>query len=301
MDDLDLNIQNYTFEDILNLFKISKDYTKEDVINSKNKVLAIHPDNSNLDKYYYKLFSEAYDKIYENFIIKNNNNINIINNDTNSIFLKIINNEVNTDDYVDIIKESEKNIKLTSLLINKPYPNLSCSSCYNNSIFNTQIMSIHTEDRDITKWVFENNFEVELPLVIKNVLSIELYDIKLPLYYYNISNNLQNTTLWFSIPQYFQDPIEIILDSGFYNELELIQSLKTNLNKVTANKLYLIQVYAINTTTYDGFDVSLNKITQKITIINKLDDFSFWCQKKTIYNDCIIDNWKMNIEWGVTI
>lgn len=301
MDNLDLNIQNYTFEDILNLFKISKDYTEEDVINSKKKVLAIHPDNSKLDKCYHKLFSEAYDKIYEKFIIKNNtiNDTNIINHDTNSIFFKTINNEVNTDDYVDIINESEKNRKLTSLLINKPYPNLSCSSCYNNSIFNTQIMSIHTEDRDITKWPLENNFEVELPLVIKNVLSIELYDITLPLCYYNISNNLQNTILWFSIPQYFQDPIELILDSGFYNELELIQELKTNLNKATSNKLYLIQVYAINTTMYDGFDVSLNKITQKITIINKLDSFSFWCQKKPIYNDCITDNWKMNIEWGL--
>ena len=299
MDNLDLNIQNYTFEDILNLFKISKDYTEEDVINSKKIVLAIHPDNSNLDNCYYKLFSEAYEKIYENYIIKKNNGTNIINNDTKSVFLKTINNEVNTDDYVDIIKESEKNTKLTSLLINKPYPNLSCSSCYNNSIFNTQIMSIHTEDRDITKWPFENNFEVELPLVIKNVLSIELYDITLPLCYYNISTNLQNTSLWFSIPQYFQDPIELILDSGFYNELELVESLKINLNKATSNKLYLIQVYAINTTTYDGFDVSLNKITQKITITNKLDNFSFWCQKKTIYNDCITENWKMNIDWGL--
>lgn len=299
MDNLDLNIKNYAFEDILNLFKIPKDYTEEDVINSKKKVLAIHPDNSNLDISYYKLFSEAYDKIYENYIIKKNNDTNIINNDTKSIFLKTINNEVNTDDYVDIIKESEKNTKLTSLLINKPYPNLSCSSCYNNSIFNTQIMSIHTEDRDITKWPFENNFEVELPLVIKNVLSIELYDITLPLCYYNISTNLQNTSLWFSIPQYFQEPIELILDSGFYSELELVESLKVNLNKATANKLYLIQVYAINTTTYDGFDVSLNKITQKITITNNLDEFVFWCQKKTIYNDCITENWKMNIDWGL--
>ena len=37
MDNLYLNIQNYTFEDILNLFKISKDYSEEDVINSKKK------------------------------------------------------------------------------------------------------------------------------------------------------------------------------------------------------------------------------------------------------------------------
>jgi hypothetical protein len=298
MDNLDLNIQNYNFEDILNLFKLTKDYNEEDIISSKKMVLAIHPDNSKLDKCYYKLFSEAYEKIYENYNMKISNN-NIINNDTNSIFLKVLNKEINKEDYVDIIKESEKNSSLKSLLNNKPYPNLSCSSCYNSSIFNTQVMTIHTEDRDITKWPFENNFEVELPLVIKNVLSVELYDITLPSHYYNISENLQNTSLWFSIPQYFQDPIELILDSGFYNEIELIQSLQNNLNKVTANKLYLIQVYAINTTTYDGFDVSLNKITQKITINNKLDQFDLWCQKKSNYNDCIIDNWKMNIEWGL--
>ncbi len=201
MNDIDLNIQNYSFDDILNLFKLNKNYTEYDIKNAKNMILKIHPENSNLDICYYNLFSEAYDKIYDDYYMKNTlsivKNNNVKNNDAKSSLLKVINNEVNNSDYVDIINEAEKNLDFTSLLNNKPYPNISCSSCYNNSAFNTQIVSIHTEDRDILKWPLENNFEIELPLVIKNVLAVELYDITLPKKYYNISNKLQNTSLWF--------------------------------------------------------------------------------------------------------
>ena len=306
MNNIDLNIQNYSFEDILNLFKLKKNYNEEDIKKAKNIVLTIHPDSSNLDICYYNLFSEAYDKIYEDYYMKNTLNIknisknnDIKNNESKSSLLKVINNEVNTSDYVDIINEAEKNLNFTSLLNNKPYPNISCSSCYNNSVFNTQIISIHTEDRDILKWPLENNFELELPLVVKNVLAIELYDITLPKNYYNISNKLQNTSLWFSIPQYFEEPIELILDSGFYTNQTLVESLKYNLNKVTSNKLYELQVYACNSSLYNGFDISFNEITEKISIYNNLNSFIFWFQKKSNYNDCVIDNWKMNIDWGL--
>jgi hypothetical protein len=197
-------------------------------------------------------------------ISKNND---IKNNESQSSLLKVINNEVNTSDYVDIINEAEKNLNFTSLLNNKPYPNISCSSCYNNSVFNSQIISIHTEDRDILKWPLENNFELELPLVVKNVLAIELYDITIPKNYYNISNKLQNTSLWFSIPQYFEEPIELILVSGFYTNQTLVESLKYNLNKVTSNKLYELQVYACNSSLYNGFDISFNEIKDVIKLI----------------------------------
>ncbi len=300
---MDLNIQNYNLDDCLNLFKLKKNYNEEDIKIAKKMILAIHPDNSNLNISYYNFFSKAYDKIYENYTKKNTfitTITSVKSNNANSSLLKVVNNEVNTTDYVDIINEAESNLGFTSLLNNKPYPNISCSSCYNNSILNTQIVSIHTEDRDIIKWPLESNFELELPLVIKNVLAVELYDITLPLNYYNISNKLQNTLLWFSIPQYFQEPIEIQMESGSYNNHTFIELLKYNLNKVTSYKLYLLQVYANSTTVYNGFDISLNEITQKITIYNNLEAFTFWCQKKSNYNDCLVDNWKMDIDWGLS-
>jgi hypothetical protein len=58
--DLDLDITNYDYEDILKLFAISKDFNTEDLKNAKKKVLASHPDKSGLDKSYFLFFSSAY-------------------------------------------------------------------------------------------------------------------------------------------------------------------------------------------------------------------------------------------------
>ena len=286
LDQLDLNIKNYTFDDILNLFRLNEDYTEKDIIQSKNMVLAIHPDNSKLDKCYYTLFSEAYDKIHENYAIKMSNK----DVDANSSFIKALNKQINKEDYVDIINESEKNSSLKSLLNNNPYP-YPTTACYNNSTLSTQIMTIHTEDRDIKKWPTENNFEVELPLVIKNVLSVELCDITFPTKYLNISDNLQNNSLWFTVLN--GEPMELKLDTGFYNETDLCDSLATKLNESATIYLNLQSV------SYTKFKAIFNKITQKITITNTTDQFEFWCHEKSNYYNTSTDNWNMNIDWGL--
>ena len=64
MESLDLNIDNYDYEDILNLFKLKIDFNVEDLKNSKKKVLSMHPDKSNLDKEYFLFFSAAYKILY---------------------------------------------------------------------------------------------------------------------------------------------------------------------------------------------------------------------------------------------
>ena len=58
--DLDLDITNYDYEDILKLFELSKNFDVEDLKNAKKKVLASHPDKSGLDKSYFLFFSSAY-------------------------------------------------------------------------------------------------------------------------------------------------------------------------------------------------------------------------------------------------
>ena len=58
--DLDLDITNYDYEDILKLFKITKHFSAEDLKNAKKQVLASHPDKSGLDKSYFLFFSSAY-------------------------------------------------------------------------------------------------------------------------------------------------------------------------------------------------------------------------------------------------
>ena len=161
MDNIDLNIDNYSFNDILNLFKIDKTFTKEDLKKCKEKVEKLHPSKSSLNMSYYDLFNKAYNSLEENYntiIVDANKNVRPY------IFYNTNNKEVPPNNF-----------------------------CYTPPTFSTRIVTIHTEDRDILKYPFENLFEVELPSVIKNTMSLELFDITLPTFYYNISEYLQNT------------------------------------------------------------------------------------------------------------
>ena len=60
MDSLDLNIDNYDFDDILNLFEINIDFNENDLKKCKSKVLLMHPDKSNLNKDFFIFYSKAY-------------------------------------------------------------------------------------------------------------------------------------------------------------------------------------------------------------------------------------------------
>tara|TARA_Y100000389_G_scaffold200459_1_gene240928 strand:- start:349 stop:1224 length:876 start_codon:yes stop_codon:yes gene_type:complete len=61
MDQMDLNISNYSLEDILKLFDIQYDYNYNTLRTVKKRVLMLHPDKSKLDKEYFLFFSKAYD------------------------------------------------------------------------------------------------------------------------------------------------------------------------------------------------------------------------------------------------
>ena len=62
--DIDLNIENYDLNDLLQLFKIDFDFVAEDLKRVKKTVMQTHPDKSGLDKKYFLFFSAAYKIIY---------------------------------------------------------------------------------------------------------------------------------------------------------------------------------------------------------------------------------------------
>ena len=61
---MDLNIDNYDLDDILNLFKLPKNFLEEDLKAAKKIVLKTHPDKSGLPPDYFRFYSQAYKKIY---------------------------------------------------------------------------------------------------------------------------------------------------------------------------------------------------------------------------------------------
>jgi len=267
MNNIDLNIDNYSFVDILNLFKINKNFTGKDLQKCKEVVEKIHPSNSSLDILYYDLFNNAYnilEKKYDSTIVDENKNVK---------------------PYIFYNKENKETA-----------PN---NSCYTPPSFSTRMVTFHTEDRDILKYPYENMFEVSLPSVIKNTMSLELFDITLPTFYYNISEYLQNTKLWFSIPFYFTDPIELTIPSGYYTYSDLSTELTKQLNDVTTSKLYRLGIYVLPSTQYTFFSVTYNDVERKFTFHNSPYTFSLWFDKKSIYSNCNFDCWKMLNNWGL--
>ena len=73
MENLDLNIDNYSLEDILNLFNISENFGEFELKNAKKMVLMTHPDKSNLDKEVFLFFSKAYKYLYFVFQFRHRN------------------------------------------------------------------------------------------------------------------------------------------------------------------------------------------------------------------------------------
>tara|TARA_B100001063_G_scaffold94087_1_gene87636 strand:+ start:3939 stop:4832 length:894 start_codon:yes stop_codon:yes gene_type:complete len=72
MSGFDLNINNYSLEDLLSLFKLDYDFTLEDLKKAKRIALKTHPDKSGLDKHVFLFFLKAYkmcETIY-NFRVK---------------------------------------------------------------------------------------------------------------------------------------------------------------------------------------------------------------------------------------
>jgi hypothetical protein len=64
INDLDLDIDNYNLDDILNLFKLESDFDENDLKQAKKIVLQVHPDKSRLPAKYFIFYSKAYKVLY---------------------------------------------------------------------------------------------------------------------------------------------------------------------------------------------------------------------------------------------
>ena len=71
---MDLNMNNYSIDDIYNLFGVqNKILTDEVMKESKKIVLKTHPDKSRLDSKYFLFFSKAYKQLYSIYEFQNKN------------------------------------------------------------------------------------------------------------------------------------------------------------------------------------------------------------------------------------
>ena len=79
---VDLDINNYNLEDILNLFRIPINFDEKDLKQAKQVVLKTHPDKSGLDSKYFLFYSKAYKMLYSVWDFRKKGDVNKTSNNT---------------------------------------------------------------------------------------------------------------------------------------------------------------------------------------------------------------------------
>jgi len=97
-----------------------------------------------------------------------------------------------------------------------------------NYVLDRKLLSVHSEDRDITKWPNSNTFEIMLPEQLLNVQSIRLLQSTMPGHFFVFSNDYQNTMLQFTIEG--QSHI-ITIQEGYYTPNQLSIELSNKMNQ----------------------------------------------------------------------
>ena len=157
-------------------------------------------------------------------------------------------------------------------------------------------VSIHSEDRDISKWPNSNNFEIYLPSIYENIQSIRLIQISFPNKLYIFSNNYNNTLLKFSIKD--SDIVynySIYIDEGTYTPDELANEIMNKIIEISSNNIVSLD-----------FLISYNKIKNKFyfesnkefTLI--FDETSKFINSN-ITNSCNLKNniYEQYVNWGL--
>jgi hypothetical protein len=123
-------------------------------------------------------------------------------------------------------------------------------------VLDRKLITIHSEDRDISKWKFSNNFEIVLPEPINNVQSLRLIEVSMPANLYTFSNKYQNTKLRITSGAVTST---ITISEGFYSPEQLANELTNKINQAFTGVL---------------FNVFYNSVTQKIWFGNTTDTFT---------------------------
>ena len=170
-----------------------------------------------------------------------------------------------------------------------------------------KILSIHSYDRDISKWPNSNYFEIDLPESVTNIQSIRLVQISIPSNQFVFSNEYQNTKLSFvheaqtTAPPYgvgagsFEHTITI--SEGSYTPQELAIEIATKMNSIA----YSNPNGDTTALPEKQYVCKYNDITNTFWFGNTADKFVLLFSKQEIYtglcNQPIV--WKNYTRWGL--
>lgn len=187
--------------------------------------------------------------------------------------------------------------------VNNNHPIISNSNDY---FLIRKHISIHSEDRDITKYPDSSEFEIELPQDYLNVNSMRLIDWSFPSNYNVFSEINNNVQFFFKITDPY-DPsgqtfdtsdeqiqaqniynglvylsgylFELVIETGFYNPTQMATELTNKMNMSVT--IQLLNYFKNNSITvdasffYNRFVVVYNEVNQKFWFGNSADNFMF--------------------------
>ena len=130
-------------------------------------------------------------------------------------------------------------------------------------VLDRKLLTIHSEERDISKWKSSSYFEIMMPEPLLNVQSLRLVEISLPSNLYTFSGKYQNTKMTVTMNDGSKNTITI--DDGFYspNQManELTNLLNTAFNDASFNVFYneVSQKLWFGTTDPSGFTLNFDQ------------------------------------------
>ena len=105
MSELDLNLDNYSLDDLFNLFNIRNHILDEEIMkNAKQITLKMHPDKSRLEPKFFVFFRKAYNRLVDIYEFQNKSLNKKQNNSDNSMSednVQILNNLKNKPEFKD--------------------------------------------------------------------------------------------------------------------------------------------------------------------------------------------------------
>lgn len=137
-----------------------------------------------------------------------------------------------------------------------------------------KLLTVHSEDRDISKWPNANHFELQLPQTYTNVETMALVQYNFPINYSTFSNENQNTKLSFTVNISMggygltQPPLVMAIESGFYTIPQFVNELQNRLNLA-------VQALDPSLASYANFKVFYDEVQQRLLFGNTADPFTF--------------------------
>jgi hypothetical protein len=185
-------------------------------------------------------------------------------------------------------------------------------------LLDRKIVTVHSEDRDTTRFPASNHFDIRLPEDLTNVQSIRLVNSVVPSFQYVFSREYQNTKLKFEVVGNISDsgnadektalstPLvsTIEIEEGFYTPQLLAIELENKLNQKVTDYLIdsgLSELTHEDVLPYSYFRVRYNEVQHKMIFGNVRDPFILFAEEKLEYEISCGQKevWGQPEKWGL--